>query len=388
MVFNLKSLTDIANIATGSGQPVLTVPVGDVVSKEQVRKRFRNIEELAASMRVEGQQSPIIVSPKNSDGKYVIQKGERRWRAINAAGLPTIDILVRPKPESVIKEVGGELIENMQRDDLMAFEIAGGMSTLLQEGMTRKEIAEYLGKSPSYVSIMLSLPGMPARIKTLYENELVLDPHTLYTLRQIAEIDPAYSVRVCNQIKKQGGISRSKARELLKAIKDSNEDDGSDDDSENTSAANTTIETTLKTAENQPKAVEGGSIGQNAGEEQAPNPAPNALDSHPDNPFAGSQNQPADQGQSGLDEIQQSSSQVTTSAALSGQIPAPRDQLVNPSVRVRVKVAFPDGPAMGELQLDRADESGGFGWVKLDDESGALRVSLGDIIIVELRQVN
>lgn len=72
---NLKGLSELANVAKGkTGKQVLSVPVEDVVSKAQVRKRFRNIEELAATLVTEGQQSPIIVSPKGEDGKYVIQK--------------------------------------------------------------------------------------------------------------------------------------------------------------------------------------------------------------------------------------------------------------------------------------------------------------------------
>ena len=62
---NLKGLSELANVAKGkTGKQVLSVPVEDVVSKAQVRKRFRNIEELAATLVTEGQQSPIIVSPR------------------------------------------------------------------------------------------------------------------------------------------------------------------------------------------------------------------------------------------------------------------------------------------------------------------------------------
>lgn len=73
---NLKGLSELAKAAKGKkGKEVLTVPVDDVVSKVQVRKRFRNIEDLAATLLTEGQQSPIIVFPKNEEGKFVIQKG-------------------------------------------------------------------------------------------------------------------------------------------------------------------------------------------------------------------------------------------------------------------------------------------------------------------------
>jgi ParB family chromosome partitioning protein len=96
----------------------LPYPVDDVVFKVQVRKRFRNIEELAATLLTEGQQSPIIVFPKNEEGKFVIQKGERRWRACKHAGIETIDLVVNDKVQNNLDETAGELIENIQRDDL------------------------------------------------------------------------------------------------------------------------------------------------------------------------------------------------------------------------------------------------------------------------------
>ncbi|MEZ6813109.1 ParB N-terminal domain-containing protein [Escherichia coli] len=81
---NLKGLSELAKAAKGKkGKEVLTVPVDDVVSKVQVRKRFRNIEELAATLLTEGQQSPIIVFPKNEEGKFVIQKGSGVGERVN-----------------------------------------------------------------------------------------------------------------------------------------------------------------------------------------------------------------------------------------------------------------------------------------------------------------
>ncbi len=112
---NLKGLSELAKAAKGKkGKEVLTVPVDDVVSKVRVRKRFRNIEELAATLLTEGQQSPIIVFPKNEEGKFVIQKGsgvgERKH-----AGIETIDLVVNDKVQNNLDETAGELIENIQR---------------------------------------------------------------------------------------------------------------------------------------------------------------------------------------------------------------------------------------------------------------------------------
>jgi ParB family chromosome partitioning protein len=82
---NITSLTELAAVATRGiqqedGKP-LSVDIDDIVSKAQVRKRFKNLEELAESLKLDGQINAINVAPKNKDGKYVILKGERRWRA-------------------------------------------------------------------------------------------------------------------------------------------------------------------------------------------------------------------------------------------------------------------------------------------------------------------
>ncbi|EEM5580646.1 ParB/RepB/Spo0J family partition protein, partial [Salmonella enterica subsp. enterica serovar Typhimurium] len=150
---NLKGLSELAKAAKGKkGKEVLTVPVDDVVSKVQVRKRFRNIEELAATLLTEGQQSPIIVFPKNEEGKFVIQKGERRWRACKHAGIETIDLVVNDKVQNNLDETAGELIENIQRDDLTPVEIAEALNLFIEEGWKQKDIADRLGKNITFVS--------------------------------------------------------------------------------------------------------------------------------------------------------------------------------------------------------------------------------------------
>lgn len=152
---NLRGLSDLAKAAKGKkGKEVLTVPVDDVVSKVQVRKRFRNIEELAATMLTEGQQSPIIVFPKNEEGKFVIQKGERRWRACKHAGIDTIDLVVNDKVQNNLDETAGELIENIQRDDLTPVEIAEALNLFIEDGWKQKTLLIASGKtSLSYLRI-------------------------------------------------------------------------------------------------------------------------------------------------------------------------------------------------------------------------------------------
>ncbi|WP_368181596.1 ParB/RepB/Spo0J family partition protein [Aeromonas sp. R7-5] len=216
---NLKGLSELANVAKGkTGKQVLSVPVTDVVSKAQVRKRFRNIEELAATIVTEGQQSPIIVSPKGDDGKYVIQKGERRWRACKHAAIPNIDIIVNDKDQDELDETAGELIENIQRDDLTPLEIAEALDKFAQAGWKKKDIALRLGVNNSFVSSHLSLLKMPDCVRELYDGDISSDTETLNNLRQLFELNADRCRAIC-AVAMTDGVTRKQSRELLNDAK-------------------------------------------------------------------------------------------------------------------------------------------------------------------------
>ncbi|EGQ7672267.1 ParB/RepB/Spo0J family partition protein [Vibrio paracholerae] len=216
---NLRGLSDLAKAAKGKkGKEVLTVPVDDVVSKVQVRKRFRNIEELAATMLTEGQQSPIIVFPKNEEGKFVIQKGERRWRACKHAGIDTIDLVVNDKVQNNLDETAGELIENIQRDDLTPVEIAEALNLFIEDGWKQKDIADRLGKNITFVSTHLSLLKLPDCVRELYDNEVCSDTETLNNLRLLFDMNEERCRAVC-AVAMSDGITRKQSRELLNDAK-------------------------------------------------------------------------------------------------------------------------------------------------------------------------
>src|SRR5690554_5117402 len=136
---NLTNLSSLMQRATkqvseaSSNLTVLTVPIGEVVNKNQFRKKMRNIKELAQTMLSVGQQSPVVVSPKNAEGKYVIRQGERRWRALLEAKIPTINIIVLGDDVDEETAVFGELIENIQREDLTPLEVAHAVRSLVED---------------------------------------------------------------------------------------------------------------------------------------------------------------------------------------------------------------------------------------------------------------
>ena len=120
-------------------------------NREQPRKKFdeESIAELSESIKMYGVIQPIVVTQK--EGYYAIIAGERRWRAAKKAGLTDIPAIIRGDDEKKNKEIS--LIENMQREDLNAFEKAAGIKALMEDyDMTQEEISKVLGKSRSSIA--------------------------------------------------------------------------------------------------------------------------------------------------------------------------------------------------------------------------------------------
>lgn len=120
-------------------------------NRDQPRKNFEqeSLEELAESIKTYGLIQPIIVTKK--DGYYGIVAGERRWRASKIAGLTEIPAIVREDDERKNKEIS--LIENIQREDLNAYEKAVGIKTLMEDyNLTQEQVAKTLGKARSSIA--------------------------------------------------------------------------------------------------------------------------------------------------------------------------------------------------------------------------------------------
>lgn len=221
---NLKNLANLAQTAkqtkpVNNENQVLKLDVKKVQPKpDQVRKSFVGIEELAESLKQEGQIQPIIVSPINVKGIYQIQKGERRWRACVEAGLTTIDAIVNQKEQTSLEATAGELIENIQRDDLEPLEVAQALQQFVDEGWKRKDIAQRIGKKPAFVSSHLGLLKLPEPVLALYQANVTHDPETLNNLRQLHDLDAECCEQLCKNATEQG-ITRSFSREALNQLK-------------------------------------------------------------------------------------------------------------------------------------------------------------------------
>lgn len=159
-----------ALIPTTSGPGFAMVGVESIEpNPQQPRDRFDEaaLESLAASIREVGVLQPIVLRPPDSDGRYVLVAGERRWRAGRMAGLEEIPAIVRAAEDdpSGLTEA---LIENVQREDLTPLEEAAAYRQLMEDfGMTHEEIGERVGKSRSAITNTLRLLGLTAAVQAL-----------------------------------------------------------------------------------------------------------------------------------------------------------------------------------------------------------------------------
>ncbi len=216
---SVSSLLSEEPINIPEGEMVVRLDPSEITNKKQVRKKFspEYIKELANGLQSQGQDHPIIVTPKNSDGLYVIQKGECRWRAAKLAGIK-LDAVVREPERDPEKVILGELSENVHRDNLDPLEIAQAFSDLIKLGMTAKDIAEQLGKSKSYVSRHLKIVELPECISVLCEKSIVRDTDTLANLKSLYEVNKDRAVIICESAITDG-ITRSKSAQYLKEAK-------------------------------------------------------------------------------------------------------------------------------------------------------------------------
>jgi ParB family chromosome partitioning protein len=124
------------------------------------------LAELARSIRESGIVQPILV--RRHGDRYQIIAGERRWRAAQQVGLPTVPIAVRDVPDDQLLELA--LVENIQRAELSPVEEAQAYHRLQDEfGLTQEEVAARVGKERSTVANMLRLLRLPVEIRALMD---------------------------------------------------------------------------------------------------------------------------------------------------------------------------------------------------------------------------
>jgi len=162
----LGALIDTDDIYTSGSSSISEVDVDLIFpNPNQPRSHFdeESLAELASSIRELGVISPITLR-KNDDGTYLIIAGERRYRASKMVGLKSIPAYVKTAADEQVVEMA--LIENIQREDLNAIEVALAFYRLLEEyHLTQEQLSERVGKKRATIANYLRLLRLPAEIQ-------------------------------------------------------------------------------------------------------------------------------------------------------------------------------------------------------------------------------
>ncbi len=187
-----------------------------VRDKTQPRQKFdlSALKELAASIKEHGVLQPIVVTPvKGKKDQYQVVAGERRLRAAQEAGLKTIPAIVRSLSAQNRLELS--IIENAQREDLSAIELATAYAKLkTQFNLSDAEIAKRVGKSKIGVINTMRLLNLPD-----FAKKAMLEHHlTEGVMRPLINADPEVIKKVLPKIIKEGWSAR-KVEQYLNATK-------------------------------------------------------------------------------------------------------------------------------------------------------------------------
>ncbi len=133
------------------------------------------LTELADSIRVLGVIQPVTVK-READGRYTIISGERRWRAARMAGLETVPVYVREADDQTLHEMA--LVENIQRQDLNAMEVAFSLQRLMEEcDLTQDALGERVGKKRSTIANYLRLLKLPDQVQLAVKEGVISMGH-------------------------------------------------------------------------------------------------------------------------------------------------------------------------------------------------------------------
>jgi ParB family chromosome partitioning protein len=211
------SFKDLADAAAegGSmaGRPLL-IPLSQIEEDTgQPRRSFDQDElaQLADSIRRVGILQPIVVRPAEISGHYLIIMGARRYRAARLAGLGAVPAIVQ---EGGAPDRYAQVIENIQRDDLAAAEIAAFVLEQLDAGEKQADIARKLGKPRDWVSRFAAIPKMPS---FLQEKLQTCSIRAVYELYQAWRVRPEAVERLCLA---QDGFTDAQARGVAREMRD------------------------------------------------------------------------------------------------------------------------------------------------------------------------
>lgn len=220
-------ISDIQSIQENSARQTRTENVSPLLATTEIpidriepnpyqpRTQFdpEAIGELAQSIRLLGLIQPITVRPV-AEGRYQIISGERRFRASRLAGRTTIPAYIRKTDDQGMLEMA--IVENIQREDLDAIEVALSFRRLIEEcNLTQEAMAERVGKKRATVTNYLRLLRLPAEIQVAIRAGKLSMGHAKSLL---AVEDPRMQLKLAGRIVEQDLSVRqteTKIRQLL-----------------------------------------------------------------------------------------------------------------------------------------------------------------------------
>ena len=211
----LDALLSMDDVKTEGSSSINEIELAKItVNPNQPRREFDEtaLQELADSIAEIGIIQPITLR-KLSDDEYQIIAGERRYRASQRAGLKTIPAYIRTADDENMMEMA--LIENIQREDLNAVEIALAYQHLLdQYELTQERLSERIGKKRTTIANYLRLLKLPAPIQMALQNKQLDMGHA----RALISLgDPKLQVKILEEIQEHG-YSVRKVEEIVKSL--------------------------------------------------------------------------------------------------------------------------------------------------------------------------
>ena len=212
----LDALIDTSDVKTQGSSNLNEIPVSQIEpNPDQPRREFDEeaLQELADSIRTMGIIAPITLRQVSED-RYQIIAGERRWRASQMAGLTAIPAYIRTVEDENVMEMA--LVENIQREDLNAIEIALAYQHLAETtGMTQARISERVGKSRAAVTNYMRLLKLPAQVQMALKDKEIDMGHARALL---AVESPSQQIKLFKEVQKHG-YSVRKVEEMVQMMK-------------------------------------------------------------------------------------------------------------------------------------------------------------------------
>ena len=211
----LDALIQTDNVQTEGSSSISEIALAQIhPNPNQPRREFdpEALQELADSIREIGIIQPITLR-QMEDGTYEIIAGERRWRASQMAGLDSIPAYIRTADDENVMEMA--LIENIQRQDLNAVEIALAYQHLLEQyELTQDRLSERVGKKRATITNYLRLLKLPATIQMALQNREIEMGHA----RALLSLDnPSLQLKVFSEVRRDH-LSVRKVEEMVKRL--------------------------------------------------------------------------------------------------------------------------------------------------------------------------